>query len=161
MARRRTFPPDTSLKIVLLRYPTFNPSPMKTLLRFATLVLSVVALSGAARAADIDGKWSAEFDSQIGVQKYVFELKADGEKLTGKATFERQDQKGDVELKEGKVVKDAVTFVEVLKFQDMEIRIEYTGKLAGDEIKFSRKIGDFATEELVAKRVKPAAAPAK
>ena len=134
---------------------------MKTLLKFATLVLSVVALSGAARAADIDGKWSAEFDSQIGVQKYVFELKADGEKLTGKATFERQDQKGDVELKEGKVVKDAVTFVEVLKFQDMEIRIEYTGKLAGDEIKFSRKIGDFATEELVAKRVKPAAAPAK
>ena len=134
---------------------------MKTLLRFATLVLSVVALSGAARAADIDGKWSAEFDSQIGVQKYVFELKADGEKLTGKATFERQDQKGDVELKEGKVVKDAVTFVELLKFQDMEIRIEYTGKLAGDEIKFSRKVGDFATEELVAKRVKPAANPAK
>ena len=134
---------------------------MKTLLRFATLVLSVVALSGAARAADIDGKWSAEFDSQIGVQKYVFELKADGEKLTGKATFERQDQKGDVELKEGKVVKDAVTFVELLKFQDMEIRIEYTGKLAGDEIKFSRKVGDFATEELVAKRVKPAATPAK
>jgi len=134
---------------------------MKTLLRFATLVLTVVALIGAARAADVDGKWSAEFDTQIGVQKYVFELKADGEKLTGKATFERQYQKGDVELKEGKVVKDAVTFVEVLKFQDMEIRIEYTGKLAGDEIKFSRKIGDFATEELVAKRVKPAAAPAK
>jgi hypothetical protein len=35
-----------------------------------------------------------------------------------------------------------------------EGRIEYTGQLAGDEIKLTRKVGDFATEELVAKRVK-------
>jgi len=134
---------------------------MKYLLKLATLAFSLAALIGTAHAADIDGKWSAEIDTQIGLQKYVYELKADGEKLTGKATFERQDQKGDVELKEGKVVKDAVSFVEVLKFQDMEIRVEYTGKLAGDEIKFTRKIGDLATEDFVAKRVKPAApAPA-
>ena len=33
-------------------------------------------------------------------------------------------------------------------------RLEYKGKIAGDEIKFSRKVGDLATEEFVAKRVK-------
>lgn len=134
---------------------------MKTTFKLSASMVFALALFGSVRAADIDGKWQAEFDTQIGVQKYVFEFKADGEKLTGKASFERQDQKGDIELKEGKLAKEAVSFVEMLKFQDMEIRIEYTGKLNGDEIKFSRKVGDFATEELVAKRVKPAAAPAK
>src|SRR4051812_26382826 len=69
--------------------------PMKTSFK----VFTVLALTGAfftsARAADIDGKWRAEFESQIGQQKYVFELKADGEKLSGKASFERQNQKGE------------------------------------------------------------------
>jgi hypothetical protein len=36
----------------------------------------------------------------------------------------------------------------------MDIRVDYAGQIAGDEIKFTRKIGDFATEELVAKRAK-------
>jgi hypothetical protein len=48
-----------------------------------------------------------------------------------------------------------VSFVEMLKFQDMEIRITYTGKIASsDEIRFTRQVGDFATEELVAKRAR-------
>ena len=42
----------------------------------------------------------------------------------------------------------------MLDFQGSAIRIEYSGVIAGDEIKFTRKVGDFATEELVAKRVK-------
>ena len=44
--------------------------------------------------------------------------------------------------------------MENVKFQDMDIRIEYKGKIAGDEIKFTRQVADFATEEIVAKRVK-------
>ena len=38
--------------------------------------------------------------------------------------------------------------------QNNEIRIEYKGKINGDEISFTRKVGDFATEQFVAKRVK-------
>ena len=46
-------------------------------------------------------------------------------------------------------------FVERLSFQGMEIVITYTGKItSADEIKFTRQVGEFATEELVAKRVK-------
>jgi uncharacterized protein len=52
------------------------------------------------------------------------------------------------------VTSNEVSFVEMLKFQDQEIRIEYKGKISGDEIKMTRHVGDFATEELVAKRVK-------
>jgi hypothetical protein len=50
-----------------------------------------------------------------------------------------------------------VVIIEHLSFQGMELVIVYTGKIAtADEIKFSRRVADFVTEELVAKRVKNA-----
>jgi hypothetical protein len=128
---------------------------MKTSLKLATSLAFSFALFAAARAADIDGKWKAEFDSQIGQQKYVFELKADGDKLTGKATGERQGQTSTAEIKNGKIAKDEVSFTEPLKIQDQEIVIEYKGKIAGDELKLHRKVGDLAEYDIVAKRVKP------
>lgn len=127
---------------------------MKNSNRFVVALSLAVALLSFVRAAEIDGKWKAEFDSQIGQQKYVFDLKADGDKLTGKAIFERQEQKGEVALVDGKIAKDEVSFVEPLKFQDQELRIEYTGKIVGDELKLHRKVGNFAEYDIVAKRVK-------
>ena len=64
----------------------------------------------------------------------------------------------EVVITEGTVSTNGIFFVEPLKFDDNEIRIEYTGKVSGDEIKFHRKVGDFAEEDFVAKRVKDAAA---
>ena len=61
-----------------------------------------------------------------------------------------------VVLTEGKVSTNGISFVESLKFDDNELRIEYTGKVSGDEIKFHRKVGDVAEEDFVAKRVKEA-----
>jgi hypothetical protein len=107
-----------------------------------------------AGAADVGGKWNAEFSTQVGVQKYTFDLKVSGDKLTGTASFERMGDKGQAELKEGKVEGDKVSFVELLDIQGSQVRVEYTGQLAGDEIKFTRKVGEFATEEFVAKRAK-------
>jgi hypothetical protein len=49
---------------------------------------------------------------------------------------------------------NAYKVVESLKFRDQEIRIEYKGKLSGFEIKFTRRAGEFADEEFVAKRAK-------
>ncbi|MEP7336812.1 MAG: hypothetical protein ABI977_03640 [Acidobacteriota bacterium] len=105
-------------------------------------------------AAGVDGKWKAEFDTQVGLQKYTFTFKVEGEKLTGKASFERMEQKGEAELLEGKVGGSEISFVEKLSFDGNDIRIEYKGKINGDEISFARKVGDFATEQFVAKRVK-------
>jgi hypothetical protein len=111
-------------------------------------------LAGLARASDITGVWQSEFDSQIGVQKYVFTLKVDGEKLTGTAAGDRGGDKSSVAIQQGRVNKDGVYFVERLNYQGQDLVIEYTGKVSGDnEIKFTRKVGDFATEEIVAKRV--------
>ena len=120
----------------------------------AGIVLSLLC-ARPAPANDVTGKWSAEFDTQVGVQKYVFDFKLDGEKLSGKASFERMGQKGEAEIKEGTVVGDVVSFTEMLDFQGNLVPITYTGRVVGDEMKLTRKVGDFAVEKIVAKRVKP------
>ncbi len=123
----------------------------------ATLVLTASAAFagvGLAAAADVTGQWKAEFDTQVGPQKYTFDLKVEGEKLTGTASFERMGQTGKVELKQGQLKGDELSFVEPFDFEGTEVPITYKGKVLGDEIKLTRTIGDIATEELVAKRVK-------
>ena len=114
------------------------------------LTLAVVSLS--ALAAEVTGTWKAEFDSQIGLQKYTYTLKQDGTNLTGKANSEVNDQKRDAELKEGKVIGDKVSFVEMLNFQGNDIRITYTGTLSSNEMKLTREVGTFAKEDITAKR---------
>jgi hypothetical protein len=128
---------------------------MRLIARTAAVAGIVLGVALAAHAADVTGKWTAEFDTQVGPQKYVFDLKADAGKVTGKAAFERMGQKGEAELKDGKLAGDDISFVEMLDFQGQAIAITYVGKVAGDEIKFTRSVGDFAKEEFVAKRVKP------
>ncbi len=121
-----------------------------TIRKIAVLAALALAMAIAAFAADLNGKWTAEFDTQIGAQKYTYEFKVDAGKLTGTAV----GPQGSVAITEGKVTGDDVFFVENMTYMDMAIRIEYTGKLAGDQIKFTRKVGEFATEEAVATRVK-------
>src|SRR5688572_391771 len=121
---------------------------MKT--HITLLALAVASLS--ALAADVTGTWKAEFDTQRGLQKYTFTLKQDGTKVTGKASVEREGEKREAELKEGKVEGDTVTFVEPLKIQDNELQIFYFGQESGYEIKFTRKVGDFGSSEATAKR---------
>src|SRR5436305_6015095 len=115
-------------------------------------LLALAAASLSALAADVTGTWKAEFNTQRGLQKYTFTLKQGGASVTGKANVERDGEKREAELKEGKVDGDTVTFAEPLKIQDNEIRITYTGKISGDEIKFTRKVGDFGSSEATAKR---------
>jgi hypothetical protein len=125
-------------------------------IRGVILLLPTVAFAFVlpARAADVTGKWRAEFDSQIGPQKYTFDLKAEAEKLTGKAYFERMGQKGEAELKEGRVSGNEIFFVETANVNGTDLRIEYKGKVTADEITFTRTVGDLASYQIVAKRVK-------
>jgi ABC-type spermidine/putrescine transport system permease subunit I len=57
-----------------------------------------------------------------------------------------------------KLTGDTLTFTETLDFQGNAVPITYRGVVSGDQIKFVRKVGDFATEELVATREKKAGA---
>jgi hypothetical protein len=110
-----------------------------------TAVLMALTVTTAA-ATDITGTWTAKFDTPIGEQNYTYEFVVKGTELTGKAS----GSMGVSAITEGKVEGDKVTFVEML---DGAIRVEYTGKIgSADEIQFSRKVGDFGVEELVARR---------
>jgi enterochelin esterase-like enzyme len=122
--------------------------PMKTHITLLTLALASLS----ALAAEVTGAWKAEFDTPRGLQKYTFTLKQEGTSVTGKANVEREGERREAELKEGKVEGDTVTFVELLKVQDNDIRITYTGRVSGNEIKFTRKVGDFGSSEATAKR---------
>ena len=129
---------------------------MKTSIK--TVVLAVLALAWGVPAWGADesfvGKWKAEFDSQIGKQKYTFEFKLEDGKLAGKAIGERQMGTNEVKLVEIKTDKDEISFVEPLTIQGNTVRIIYKGKLADDEIKLHRNVTDIAEYDIVAKRVK-------
>jgi hypothetical protein len=118
--------------------------------KMITGLLFVLCCTIIAFAADPTGKWTTTISTQIGELAYTYELKAEGNKLTGKA----KSQFGDIEIADGKINGDEITFVENIKFNDMPIRIEYKGKVGADEIKFTRQVGEFATEDFVAKRAK-------
>jgi uncharacterized protein with FMN-binding domain len=123
-------------------------------MRLSHLIAAVIVLfttAAIASAADISGKWTASFDTQIGQQNYTYEFTTKDGVVTGTA----KSSNGESSVRDVKVDGDKVTFVEILKFQEMDIEIHYTGTIVSpDEIKFTRQVADFATEELVAKRAK-------
>ena len=124
-------------------------------MRIRQTVLALALVLGtavAALAADVTGTWTAEFDTQIGVQKYVFTFKVDGEKLTGTTT----GMNGDVPITDGSIKGDAVAFNVVANFNGTDVKIVYKGTVAGDEIKFTRQRegSDRPPAEFVAKRAK-------
>lgn len=123
---------------------------MKT--RFLGVLALLVAVALPAAAADLPGKWTAEFETPIGVQKYTYEFQKTGDALTGEATFERSIGNGKVQLKNVKVDGDKISFDEPLAVDGNELTISYSGTLAGDELKLTRVVGDFGTEQLTAKR---------
>jgi hypothetical protein len=115
-------------------------------------IAAILAITAATlRAADISGTWTAVFDTQIGQQSYTYEFTVKDSVLTGKMKSNLSAS----DIVDGKVTGDKVSFVEIFKLEDMEVRITYSGTIVSDdEIKFTRQVADFATEELVAKRVK-------
>jgi hypothetical protein len=101
---------------------------------------------------DITGKWTATFETQVGTQTYTYDFVVKDGVVSGKIT----SSLGAAVMQPGKVEGDKVTFGETLTFMEMELPITYAGQITSpDEIKFSRNVAEFATEELVAKRVKP------
>jgi hypothetical protein len=119
----------------------------KTLIHL--LCLAALCL-GPVFAADIDGKWTATYDTQNGSITTTWDLKADGTKLTGKAT----SSFGERDVTDGKIEGKDVSWAEVIDAGGTTIRIVCKGTLNGDELKLSRTVGEFGTTEVVAKRVK-------
>lgn len=125
---------------------------MKRTNRLSILAVLLATTAAFLFAADVSGTWTATFDTQVGQQPYTFMFKQDGMKLTGTAknTFTETD----VEITDGKVDGDTISFVENMTYQGMPLRITYKGTINGDEISFTRNVADFADETGKAMRKK-------
>ncbi len=117
--------------------------------------------SVSALAADFNGKWTGDVQGRNGPQTLTFDFHVDGATVTGKITTPR----GDVDLSNGKVDGDNISFDQVLNFNGNSFTISYQGKAAADgTINFTRTFGgsngDRPPQTFVAKRASADAAPA-
>ena len=104
---------------------------MKKILQFG-LLFAAAALS--VFAADPTGKWAASMPGRNGeTMSTTFNLKADGDKLTGSVVGAR----GETDISDGKVNGDTVTFSVVREFNANSIKMNYTGVMEGDTIHFT------------------------
>ena len=115
-------------------------------LKMMMVVLSALfLLTGSAFAADVTGTWMAEMPAfgggpgggggqgggQQAPRQIIFDLKADGAKLTGMVKSSR----GESEIIDGKIDGDKVSFaIKRQGFQGNEMTIKYDGTVAGDEL---------------------------
>ena len=116
---------------------------------FCTALLAVAAF-----AADVTGKWMANVPGRDGnTREVTYNLKADGATLTGTTTGRGGQE---IQITDGKVEGDTVSFKIKMEFGGNSIVQNYTGKVAGDEIKFTqtREGGQGQPREFVAKRAK-------
>src|SRR5712664_950350 len=93
----------------------------------------MLALVVTAMAADVTGNWKATADGPNGSIERTFVFKVDGARLTGETTSQMM---GKSTINDGKVDGDNLSFTINVKFQDNEVKLTYTGKVAGDQIKF-------------------------
>jgi hypothetical protein len=123
----------------------------------------VAALAALPVLADnVDGQWAASVESPQGNIDLTIDLKADGEKLAGTISA---GPMGTMPISEGVVKGADVSFKLTIDAGGMPLVILYKGKVAGDQRNLVSKMdmgqGEPIESPLVAKRVKPAAAPAK
>jgi opacity protein-like surface antigen len=122
---------------------------LRKMLSAAAVAVAVVA---GVQAADITGKWTAQVPGRQGQTRETnFTFKQDGEKLTGTMSGM---QGNEMEIKDGTVKGDDVAFNVTMSFQGNEVKLVFKGKVAGDEIKFTRQRegGDQPPQEFTAKR---------
>lgn len=118
--------------------------------RFSASVLFLMLMAAAAMAADVSGKWVAQVPGRGGeTREATFTFKVNGNQLTGTISGPR----GDMEITDGKVNGDEISFTQVMQFNGNEVKLLYKGKVSGDEIKFTReREGSGQPREFTAKR---------
>ena len=115
-------------------------------------ILSLAAVTTMlAAAADVSGKWVAQVPGRDGqTRETTYNFKADGAALKGTMSGFQGNQ---IDISDGKVDGDKISFVVKMEFNGNAIEMKYSGVVAGDEIKMKRSTqrGD---QEFTAKRAK-------
>lgn len=115
------------------------------------LAILTLLLTASLFAADITGKWKGTAESPNGTIERTFTFKVDGDKLTGET---ESQMLGKAAINDGKIDGDNLSFSINANFQGNEMKLEYKGKVTGDEIKLTVAFpGGGQTAEYTLKRM--------
>jgi hypothetical protein len=95
--------------------------------KFILPALLFLGISGAALAADISGKWTAEVEGRRGTITQTLVLKASGSELTGSLEGGRC---GAVDISDGAIDGNNVSFKVVREFNGNQFTQQYKGTLS-------------------------------
>ena len=118
---------------------------MKSLI--AVLGLLALFVTSAA-AADVTGNWKGTAETPNGPIERTFVFKQNGTTLTGESSSELM---GKSTIENGKVEGDAISFSLTVKFQDNEFKVNYAGKVEGDQIKLKLESEAFSADYVLKK----------
>ncbi len=103
---------------------------MKPRILAFTVLAFALAFSASALAADPNGTWSWTFQRGDNEIEIKLDLKADGEKLTGKIYSNDRE----TEITDGTFKDDEVSFKSVRERNGNKFEMNYNGKVEGDKI---------------------------
>jgi len=95
----------------------------------------------------VEGKWNLKIKTPMGEQGGVLDLKTEGGKLTGNMS----GNMGSVAIENGSVAGDAVKWSAKVT-SPMPIQLDFDGKVEGDALSGSVKLGAFGTSTFAGTR---------
>ena len=110
--------------------------------------LALLLVAAPAFAADVDGKWTGTITTPGGDFPAQFEFKADGTSLTG--TTMGPDGTA-VNIKEGKIDGDKISFTVSFDFGGMALDIAYKGVVSPAELKMTADVLGMTMDFVVKK----------
>src|SRR6185436_21134192 len=118
-------------------------------MKWLLVVIALIAFT--ASAADVTGTWKASTETPNGNFETTFVFKTDGAKVTGSTS---NMMMGETPIADGKIDGENLTFSVNANSNGKEIKLNYRGKVSGDEIKLSLEVaGRDRTFEMTAKKV--------
>ena len=103
---------------------------------FASALLWLLIWAG---ASDVAGEWKLSYTSDDGqTHESTLYLKVDGEKLSGKIASAR----GSAPIADGRISGDDISFTLNRRGHGEDITVSYTGKVNGDAMALTLKIGE-------------------
>jgi hypothetical protein len=97
------------------------------------IICTALAL-GVSFAADIDGKWTAQFEGRNGEQTQTLTLKASDNGLTGTIQGARGPA---AEISNGAIDGNNISFTVVREFRNNKMTQEYKGTVSGGVLKLT------------------------
>jgi len=107
--------------------------------KLAILTMILCAVSFAAAAAGVDGKWISESKRGDNTIQQTLTLKSDGGSLTGTVETSFNGNSRSTDIKNGKVDGNKFSFSMVQRGKQGEVTVTWEGTVKGDEMNGTQK----------------------